>query len=142
VAASGLLLANGINLSRDGRHVYVAQTSGRELKTYERDPYSGGLTEVGELAIPAGPDNIDVAGDGSLWLAGHANLFAARDRAKRAASEIFRIETVDGVPRSARPIYADAGGAISGASVGAVSGRHLFIGSALDNKVLDCTMGR
>src|SRR4029079_10237702 len=86
VAASGLLLANGINLSRDGRHVDVAQTSGRELKTYERDPYSGGLTEVGELAIPAGPDNIDVAGHGRLWRAGHAPPVARRGPRERPAA--------------------------------------------------------
>ncbi len=146
VVAQGLLVANGINLSRDGKYVYVAQTAGRSLKTYERNPFSGALTEVNALSIPSGLDNIDIAPDGSVWLAGHPSLFetlAARsDPTKRAASQIFRITTNGEIPISAEPVYVERGNEISGASVGAVSGKHLFIGSPLDDKVLDCTMGR
>ena len=146
VAAQGLQVANGINISPDGKYLYVAETSGRSLKTYQRDPFSGALMQVGDLSIASGLDNIDVAADGRLWVAGHPSQFetlAARgDRSKRAGSQIFVVDTNGGLPTSVRSVYANAGDEISGASVGAVTGKTLFIGSPLDDKILECTLER
>jgi hypothetical protein len=55
-------------------------------------------------------------------------------------SEIFRVTLNEGIPQAATPVYADQGRAIGGASVAAVLGQRLLIGSPLDDKILDCTM--
>jgi len=50
--------------------------------------------------------------------------------------------TVDasGKPQSYQSVYADDGPGISAASAAAVLDGHLFIGSALDSKLLDCVL--
>lgn len=142
--AKDLIFANGINVGRDGSHIYVSEMMGRTLFSYKRNPFSGALTEDGALALPAAPDNIDVADDGALWVAGHPKILSLDmyrgDAAKPSASEIFRVSLTGGVPQTVTPVYANDGSGIAAASVGAVTGKRLFIGSPLDRKVLACTM--
>lgn len=142
--AKNLIFANGIAVSRDGSHIYVAELMGRTLFSYKRNPFSGTLAEDGSLAIPAAPDNIDVAADGALWLAGHSKIMAVnrygRDPAQPSPSEIFRVTLADDIPQTVTTVYANDGSGIGGATVGAVDGKQLFIGSALAHKVLACTM--
>jgi len=45
-----------------------------------------------------------------------------------------------GIPKAAMPVYTGLGARIGGASVAALSGGHLIIGSGLDDRVLDCTL--
>lgn len=145
-AITGLTGANGIALSTDGSHLYVAETLGRSVLSYRRDAFSGVLQYENATSLPAAADNIDVAVDGSLWVAGHPKIFAlldyAADRSKLSPSEIFRLRVQDGVPQAAVQVYADSGRQIGAASVGAAMGGKLFIGSPFDDKVLDCTLGR
>ncbi len=72
--AKNLIVANGIAVSRDGAHIYVAEMMGRTIFSYKRNPFSGALTEDGSLPVPTSPDNIDVADDGALWVAGHPRV--------------------------------------------------------------------
>jgi len=144
-AAAGLKTANGVAISPDRAHVYVAETTGRDLQTFARDPATGALSPEARLPIPGAPDNIDVAPDGSLWLAVHPDVMAFlawfRDSAARPSpSEVFKITVANGIPASSSLIYASAGEQIGAASVGAVAGRKLFIGSTLDRKVLACEL--
>ncbi len=145
-AITGLTGANGIALSADGAHLYVAETLGRSILSYRRDAFSGMLSLENSTSLPAAADNIDVAPDGALWVAGHPKIFAlldyAADRMKPSPSEMFRVAVQAGVPQAATLVYTDSGRQIGAASVGAVSGKHLFIGSPFDDKVLDCTLGR
>lgn len=140
--ARGLNFANGIQVSPDGSHVYVAATLGRTLYTYVREPFSGALTQVDSLSIASGLDNIDIDGKGNLWVAGHPSLLAQNayrdDPSKPSASQIFKVTVDNGVPASAAPVYVDNGGQIGDASVGAIIGKRLLIGSPLDDKILDC----
>lgn len=145
-AITGLTGANGIAVSHDGTHLYVAETLGRAVLSYRRDPFGGTLQAEGSTSLPAAADNIDVAADGTLWVAAHPKIFAlldyAADRMKPSPSEIVRIPVDAGVPQAGTRIYADSGRQIGGASVGAVIGDRLFIGSPFDDKVLDCTLRR
>ncbi|HUJ03897.1 MAG TPA: SMP-30/gluconolactonase/LRE family protein [Rhizomicrobium sp.] len=144
VAAKGLRYANGINVSPDLSHVYIAETIGREVKTYLRDPITGALKKVDSFDIPAGLDNIDVDDAGNLWVAGHPKLFSflayARDPSKPSPSEIFRVAVFDGVPHSSVAIFTSTGKEIGASSVGAVMGDQMLIGSVFDPKILSCTM--
>jgi len=62
------------------------------------------------------------------------------DPSKPAPSEVFRVALSDGLPQAAALVYGDLGQGIGGASVAAVMGQRLLIGSPLDAKILDCTM--
>jgi len=145
-AITGLVGANGIALSPDGAHLYVAETLGRSVLSYRRDAFSGVLQFENATPLPAGADNIDVAADGALWVAGHPKILAvldyAADRTKPSPSEIFRLPVQAGAPQAAALVYANSGRQIGAASVGAALGAKLFIGSPFDDKVLDCTLGR
>ena len=141
-AANNLVFANGIAVSNDGNHLYVAETTAHRIQTFTRDLFSGKLTQEATLTLPSGPDNIDIDEKGDLWVAGHTKLFGvvayASDPSKPSPSEIFRLPVKNGEPQEARRVYADLGQQIGAASVGAVAGGHLFIGSIFDPKILDC----
>lgn len=135
--------ARGLVLAPDGNHLLVASLTSRSLKSFSRDPFSGNLTEAGSLTLPAAPDKISLDSQGSVWVAGHANLLSwrafAADPARRTASQIFRVSLVSGVPQEAAQVYGNDGKEIAAANIGASHGQHLLIGSSLDNKLLDCT---
>jgi arylesterase/paraoxonase len=142
--ANDLVFANGIALSPDYSHVYVAETTARRLQTYARDPYSGRLTPENTLPLPSGPDNIDVDPKGDLWVATHTKLFGvltyAKDPSKPSPSEIYRVDVDKSIPQSVTPVYANLGQEIGAASVGTSADGHLFIGSIFDPKILDCRL--
>jgi arylesterase / paraoxonase len=144
MVADGMRFANGINVSPDLSKIYVAETMGRRLKTFGRDILSGDLTLLNTLEIPSGLDNIDVAANGDLTVAGHPKLLAflgyAKDPSKPSPSQIFRVTVEGGIPTGAKAIYTDLGGQQASASVGATDGSTLLIGSVFDPQMLDCTM--
>lgn len=143
IVADGLHFANGINKSADGLHIYVAETTGREIQTYARNAFSGELTYVNSLPIASGLDNVDVEADGRLLVAGHPKLFAflayASDPSKPSPSQIFKV-SVDpqGLPREAMLVF--SGNEIAAASVGILARDRLLIGSVLDPKILSCAL--
>ena len=143
-AASGLVFANGINVSPDGNHLYVAESTARRVQTFKRDPFSGKLTPENAFAFPSGPDNIDVSGEGDLWIAGHPKMFGlvtyASDPSRPSPTEIFHVRVSGGIPQSAEPVYVNSGREIGAGSVGATSGKNLFIGSIFDPKILECAL--
>ncbi|HWA90492.1 MAG TPA: SMP-30/gluconolactonase/LRE family protein [Rhizomicrobium sp.] len=143
-AATGLVFANGVAVSNDGRHLYVAEATTRHIRTFGRDAFSGRLTEESSLDLSAGPDNIDVAADGALWVAGHPKLFDvvaySTDPSKPSPTEIFKLAVKDGIPDSAATVYANDGHEIGAGSVGVAAGEDLFIGSIFDAKILACRL--
>jgi len=144
VVADGLYGTRSLVLTPDGQHLIAAGLLSRNLEVFQRESFSGTLTADKPLGLPAGPQMITVDPRGDLWVAGHANLaqwrrFAA-DRSKPSSSQVFRISLAGGVPQSANQVYGNAGAQIGGASVAAVSGNHLLIGSTLDGRLLDCTL--
>jgi sugar lactone lactonase YvrE len=136
----------GAVLSPDGRFLYVSEAFNRRLDTYARHDFSGALDPLGTLAIPSNLDNLRFDDQGRLWVSSHPKRFAMgaffADPSKPAPSEVFRVDLSDGVPQAATLVYSDLGQGIGGASVAAVLGRRLLIGSPLDAKILDCTMER
>ncbi len=132
----------GINSSADHRTLYVAETSGKRVRVLDRGE-SGDVTERARIAINTSPDNIDVAADGSLWVAGHANtlkLIQHFINGSPAPSQVWRVALgADGVSEQ-EEIYLDDGTNISAGSVGATYGNLLLVGSITERKIQICEM--
>jgi arylesterase/paraoxonase len=136
----GRRMANGVTLARGGDLV-VAETLGRRVVRFPREPGSGrvDLEAPSVVEVPTGPDNLDLAPDGSLWFAAHPSLWAflghARDPEVRAPWEVWRL--ADG---RAERVLAGDGSRLSAASVAAARGRTLLVGAVFDGALLRCTL--
>lgn len=141
IALSRLVFPNGINVSPDGRTIYVAAMTGQSVLVYERDPATDGLTLRDEIPIGSGGDNIEVDTEGGLWIGSHPKLLAvpkhAADASVAAPAQVLRIPAGS---RSVEEIYLSDGQPLSAASVGARYGNRLLIGQIFGRGILDCTM--
>ncbi len=144
-AVGRLSYANGINISPDGKTVFVAETGGRRLSAYARDAASGALVLAQDGFFGTGLDNIDVAPDGALWIGAHPRmidfLYHAQNPADLSPSQILRVEPQPG--GAARTLYTDMGGEISGVSVAVeykgLDGVTRFLaGAVFEPKLLAC----
>ncbi|MAG98201.1 MAG: SMP-30/gluconolactonase/LRE family protein [Alphaproteobacteria bacterium] len=143
--AGGIAYANGINVSPDGKKVYVAATTGRRLHVFDREPREGGLTPGREKFLDTGVDNIDVDGAGNLWIAAHPKLLSfvahAKDPTELAPSQVLKL-----VPRGddfeVSEVFLDDGRLLPASSVAARLGRRLLIGPVFAPRILDCTMAQ
>jgi arylesterase / paraoxonase len=147
IAADGVRLANGLDLSADGRHLYLASTTGGAILFFDRDPATNVLSGRQEVALDSGPDNVRRASDGTLWIGAHPQLLKVMGNVQNpdnlSPSQVLRLTPgADGSATSARvdEIYLGDGHELSAASVGVVNGKHLIIGPVADAKFLDCTM--
>ncbi|WP_439815295.1 SMP-30/gluconolactonase/LRE family protein [Zavarzinia sp. CC-PAN008] len=146
-AADGLAHASGIALSPDGRTLYVAETTAERISLFTRDPDTGSLRLRSALAMDSHPIGLDVAPDGSVWVAAQPNLMATLDRSRNPAtpvpSEVYRLEPQGEGPEtglSMERILADPGDTVAAVSVAVNVGRHLLLGSSMDNSLFDCTL--
>ncbi|HXH19450.1 MAG TPA: SMP-30/gluconolactonase/LRE family protein [Chitinophagales bacterium] len=144
IAAGRLAYANGINISRDGREVYVAATIGKSILVYHRDEITGELSLKNEIHLETGVDNIELDESGNLWVACHPRLLAfvrhASDTSRPAPSQVFKIMRDGNGNFYAQEIYLNRGDELSASSVAAVAGKKLLVGPVLDNKILKCEM--
>lgn len=141
--AEDLYSARGLILAPDGQHLLVASLTTRSIRSFNRDAFSGALNEAGSLTLAAAPEKLSLDSFGQVWTAGHANLFQwrafAADPKARAASQVFRVTLLNGVPQEAAQIYGNDGSEIAAASVALSSAKGLLIGSSLDQTLLACT---
>ena len=142
-AVDGLYGTRSLILTAGGTHLVVGGLLSRSLTSFSREPFTGALTEAGNLVLPAGPEKLSLDAQGQLLVAGHANLSdwraANADPAKRAPSQLFRVSLLNGVPQDKEQVYGNDGRELSGASVGISADKTLLIGSSLDGRLLNCT---
>lgn len=143
VAADDVYGARGLILTPDGGHLLVASLTSRSIKSLSREPFTGNLTEADSLTLPVAPERITLDSTGEIWAAGPASLFAwrnfAADPRARAPSQVLRVSLASGVPQQAEQVYGNDGSEIAAASVAALAGKQLLIGSSLDGRLLSCT---
>ncbi|MEO8302142.1 MAG: hypothetical protein ABI608_10130 [Rhizomicrobium sp.] len=141
--ADGLYGTRSLLLSPNGDHLIVGGLLSRSLTTFTREPLTGQLTEDDTLNLSTGPEKLSIDAQGQLLVAGHVNLLdwraAVADPGKRAASQILRVDLVNGVPQTKGQVYGNDGAALAGASVGLWAENRLLIGSNLDNRLLACS---
>lgn len=146
IAATRLLLANGINVSADGRTAYISETLGTALHVYTRDPVTGELTPRDYISLGTGLDNIDVEPDGSLLIAAHPDMMAflrhASDPKQLSPSQVVRVEPGTNGGGKVGTIYLDLGKELSGSSVAAGHGDLMLVGNVFDPKILVCRQSR
>jgi arylesterase/paraoxonase len=130
IAAQRIAFPNGV-LARGGL-LYVTAMNERQLLAFSRLDITGDLTPIGALSLPARLDNISMDAAGNLIVAGQG---------KPGSAQVFRVRLgPDGVPLNYETLFSDDGHRLDGASSAAVTGGHLFIGSARDSKMLECDM--
>jgi arylesterase/paraoxonase len=138
--AEGIAYANGINLSPDGRTVYVAATTGRKLLSYARNPADGSLQLNRETSLETGVDNIDVDARGDLWIGCHPQLLRfvahAKDSAEKSPSQILRLRPVAGGGFETTEVFLNDGRQYSGSTVAVPLGGLLLAGSVFEPALL------
>ncbi len=140
--AGGMGYANGVNMSPDGKQVYVAATTSKAVFVFDRDPESGDLTPRQKIDLGTGVDNIEVDANGDLWIGAHPKLLTfvaySENAEKRSPSQVVRIQWRSRGNYDIHYVYASDGRPLSGSSVAAVWGEHLLIGSVFDPAFLWC----
>jgi arylesterase/paraoxonase len=130
IAAQRIAFPSGI-LARNG-FLYVAAANERRVIALSIEDFTGNLTELGSLALPARLGNISADTAGNLIIAGQS---------KPGSSQVFRVRVgPDGVPLSYETLFSDDGHTLKGASAAAIWNGRLFIGASDDNKILTCTI--
>ena len=143
VVADDIRSGGGINVSRDGATLYVAETGGNAIRVIRRNPADGAVISSREIKLGTAPDNIDVAADGSLWVGAHSSLFGLVMHfimGTDAPSQVLHVEIDDSGNAAVDEIYYNRGDQISAGSVGLTYGNKLLIGSITARKVLICEM--
>ena len=144
-----LRFANGIARSPDGQWLLVAESLGRSIAVFQRNPFTGQLVRRSEIAVPMAADNLIVQPDGTTVVAGHPRPLAFLSYAKtpqdrRAPSMVMRLDPTQ-LPYPAPehrnlPLpYVNDGSQFSAASAGFIDHQgRLFVGSVYERGVLMC----
>ena len=141
-AAAGIGYANGINISADGRTLYLCAVTELAVHVYQRDIASGKLTHEKKIDLGTGVDNIERDPAGGLWIGAHPQLLRflqhAQDPNKISPSQVLHlIPKADG-DYDIREVYLNGGEEISASSVATIYGRRMLVGAVFDPKFLDC----
>ncbi len=142
-AAEGLRYANGVAMRRDGKRLYVAETTAAAIRVYDRDPRTARLTPAKSVKLPAAPDNLTIDHAGSVWIGARPKTLlppGAGARRGPAASLVYRLDDIPEMPSTADAVFFDDGGRIAASTVAARLGPMLLIGSPIEKKFLICTL--
>ena len=146
IAAADLSFVNGVALSNSGRELYLAETTGRNLRIYDRNAMTGALDLRETIAMNSFPDNITVDADDALWTGSHPRLTDflrhASDANVMSPSQIFRIKSIRNAKSQVEEVYLNDGTQISAVSTALRHGRHLAMGAVFDSKLLICDAPR
>lgn len=145
IVAAGIGYANGINVSADGDKIFVAASTGQELRVYDRDGETGDLDLERRIPLATGADNVERDGAGDLWIGAHPQMLKfvrhAADPSLPAPSQVLRVAAAAGPEPRVDEIFLSLGEDLSASSVAAVYGKTLLIGPVLDDHILSCRMG-
>jgi arylesterase/paraoxonase len=137
--ANGIAYANGINYDDHRKLLYVASPRDFLVKVYGVQK-GGSLSFIEDIPCGTGVDNIELDGEGNLWIGGHPNLlrFTAYASGKKeiAPSEIIMVQYRKTGDYLVEKIYVNDGLEMSGSTVAATLGNLIFAGNVMDDKFL------
>ncbi|XP_030638443.1 serum paraoxonase/arylesterase 2 [Chanos chanos] len=131
IVADGFYFTNGINISPDKRHIYVADIIGHNVHVLERKS-NNNLVPLKVVEVGTLPDNIEVEPEtGDLWLGCFPNGWKAfvNDPEDPAGSEVIRIQNIHSDKPVVTQVYADDGKVLIGSTVATRFGGKLLIGT-------------
>lgn len=138
VAAEGLKSGVGLAISPDGRTIHVAETLGKRLARFERDPQTNNLGPARYIPMPGSPDNIQVDPAGRLWVAVHPKLL---DLVRHFGNPLHPAPTLILRGGDSWTIaHLNTGEVLSAGSVGVAHAGMLWVGSITEPKVLQCPL--
>jgi len=139
LAAGGLITANGVNISDDGKKLYVAEAVARRVNIFDRDPNTGVLSKRREIPVNTSPDNIDVAQDGALFVGSHPDILAfvkhSKDPTAISPSHVIKVDPVSG---DYETVFMSIKGEIDGSSVGPYWQGNLLVGGVFESHIMWC----
>lgn len=139
-AYENLNYANGINISADGKTLYVTETTGRRLSVLDRDMTSGQLQLRFVKDLETGLDNITIDTDGNLWIASHLKLLDfvahAKNTGELSPSQVLKLTAQGENDLEVTEVYLNAGEVISGSSTALYHDGKVYIGVVFENKLL------
>ena len=136
----GLNYANGVNVSPNGKDVYVTETTGRKISVLERDLSTGKLQLRFTQDLKTGLDNITVDSDGNLWIAAHPKLFDfvghSKDPEKISPSQVLKLSPNGENDFTVTEVYLNDGDELSGTSTALYYNNQVYVGVVFENKLL------
>ncbi|XP_035658357.1 serum paraoxonase/arylesterase 2-like [Branchiostoma floridae] len=144
IVADGLLYANGVNLSPDGKLVYVANPTAAAVTVYHRHD-DNTLLFSHDIILHTGVDNICVdPANGDLWVGAIPRPIDFSVHMQNAShpcgSQVLRIENPAGENSSITEMFSDDGRAgLWGSSVGCYHNKQLLIGT-VNHRLMHCTV--
>ncbi|XP_002731966.1 serum paraoxonase/arylesterase 1-like [Saccoglossus kowalevskii] len=144
ILLQGMMFANGINMSPDGRLVYVAEFVRNTVNIYKRVPEDNSLIIQKVIYTYTSVDNIEVdKKTGDIWLGCHPALYTTikhmENTTKPAASQVLRLRLSSNSDpydkAELRQFFMDGGELISASSVASMYNDAMLIGSVTDRMV-------
>ncbi|XP_068261179.1 serum paraoxonase/arylesterase 2 isoform X3 [Nyctibius grandis] len=139
--AAGFYSANGINISPDGKYIYVADIFDHNVHVMEKHA-NWNLTHVKTLQLDTLVDNLSIdTYTGDIWIGCHPNgmkLFYDNPE-NLPASEVLRVQNILSEEPAVTRVYADNGSVLQGTSVASVYGGKLLIGTVF-HRALYCEL--
>ncbi|XP_072317255.1 serum paraoxonase/arylesterase 2-like [Eucyclogobius newberryi] len=141
VVSDGYYFANGINVSPDQKHVYVADIFDHNVHVLKRKE-DNGLVFVKRVPVGSLCDNLEVdPKTGDVWSGCHPNAWKLflYDTNSPPGSEVIQIQNIHSDEPVVTQVYADDGKVLQGSSVAAPYGNKLLIGTVF-HKALICDL--
>jgi hypothetical protein len=126
---------NGIVASPDGRTLWYAAWTGREVLRYDRATD----TITGRVPLDYLPDNLSWSREGTILTAGIPDAASVRECVAKGAEvcdDAFEVSEIDPRAMTARTIANGPAGLIGGASVAVRLGDALYVGAFSGDRVL------
>ena len=132
---------NGIDASRDGSTLYMAETYGHRINAITLD----GSKRL-QIHLAMQPDNVTVTDGGDVIVAGGTGIpIVSTDGCTKFRPQgcgfPSAVDRVDFSTSGVATLFADDGTRVPGASVGIVADKQLFIGTSFGNRVTVVRIG-
>jgi arylesterase/paraoxonase len=136
ILAKGIRYANGINLSPDGKRLYVAACTDRSILVFQRSPFQ----QIQRIKCGTAVDNLEWDEEGNLWAGAHPKMLAflghAQNPDKRSPSQVLRIDLGDPNAPIVETRYLNLGDPLSGSSVAVFYKGMILVGGVFDDGIL------
>lgn len=135
ILAKGIRYANGVQMSPDGKKIYVAACTDGSILEYDVRPFK----QTDRIKCNTGVDNLEWDEEGNLWVGAHTKMLAFLSHAKngtnRSPSEVLKISFPQNQPAAVKQIYLNDGNPLSGSSVAAFYRGNIYVGGVFDDGI-------